>query len=243
MIIMEKMLNNFVGNLKEIFRDRLSSVFLYGSRAVEEGAASSDVNLMVIIKDLAAKDLKSAHKVVKKISKKTKSLPIFMDKDEWFNSCDVYAIEYSDIKERNKILFGEDLISGLNVEKNNLRLQCEREVKNLLIKLRQTYLAKATDKRALENLIKMSSKTFMVIFRTILSLTNEAVPKNHNDVIKLFGEKIKNHEIEFDCEMFLKIIEFREKSKSLKGEKTEIVVQKLIDTTNSVLKYVDKINS
>jgi len=240
---MEKMLNNFVGNLKEIFRDRLSSVFLYGSRAVEEGAASSDVNLMVIIKDLAAKDLKSAHKVVKKISKKTKSLPIFMDKDEWFNSCDVYAIEYSDIKERNKILFGEDLISGLNVEKNNLRLQCEREVKNLLIKLRQTYLAKATDKRALENLIKMSSKTFMVIFRTILSLTNEAVPKNHNDVIKLFGEKIKNHEIEFDCEMFLKIIEFREKSKSLKGEKTEIVVQKLIDTTNSVLKYVDKINS
>jgi len=239
---MEKMLNEFVDDLKVTFKDRLSSVFLYGSCAVGECEnASSDVNLMVIIKDLRAQDLKTANPIVKKIIKQTKSLPIFMDKDEWFNSCDVYAIEYSDIKDRNKMLFGEDLISSLNVDKKDLRLQCEQEVKNLLIRLRQVYLSKTDDKKSLKNVIKLSSKNFIIIFRTILKLIGETVPNQHKNVVTLLAEKIQNQGFNFDCEMFFKILEFRETSKGISDSEVEDVIEKLIDTTNSVLKYVDKL--
>lgn len=239
---MEKMLNEFVDNLKETFKDRLSSVILYGSCAVGECENSfSDVNLMVIIQCLCAEDLKSANKFIEKLYKKTKTLPIFMDKDEWFDSCDVFAIEYSDIKERNKILYGEDLISSLSVDRHDLRLQCEREVKNLLVRLRQGYLLKANDKNALKGLIKASSKTFIVIFRTILKLNNEKVPHKHKNVIEKFYEKIKDNEINFDNDLFIKILEFRNNSKAVNDRDIEGVVQKLIDTTDSVLKYVDKL--
>jgi len=241
---MDKFLNTLVDNLKKIFKERLSSVFLYGSCAVEDCSKSfSDINLMVIIEDLCAADLKKAHGAVDKFVKNGKYLPIFMDKEEWFNSCDVYSIEYSDIKERNKIVYGENLIDGLTVNKANLRLQCELELKNLLVRLRQTYLAKSTDKKVLKNLIYMSSKTFLVIFRAILRLLEVQVPIKHNDVIVNFSDKIKecNCGIDFDCEMFLKILEFREKPKHIKDEEFETIIQKLIDTTNSVLKYVDKL--
>jgi len=239
---MEKFLNNFVENLKEQFNERLSSVFLYGSCAVEDCSRTfSDINLMVIIKDLRAVDLKNAHKASEKYTKDAKYLPIFMDKEEWLNSCDVYPIEYSDIKDRHKIVHGENLIEDLNIEKKYLRLQCEQETKNLLIRLRQTYLAKSTDKTAIKNLIKTSSKTFVVIFRTILRLSNEKVPTTHFDVIRNFSQKMKSNEIEFDSELFEKILEFRKNEKAVKNDELETLIQKMIDTTNSVLKYVDKL--
>lgn len=239
---MEKMLNNFIEDLKKLFNERLSSVFLYGSCAVGECENSfSDINLMVIVKDLCASDLKSANPIINKVVKETKSLPIFMDKDEWFNSSDVYAIECSDIQDRHKILFGENLITVLNIERNDIRLQCEREVKNLLIRLRQAYLSKTKDKNALKNVIKFSSKSFVIVFRTILKLCGETVPKIHKDVIKCFSEKIKSHGIDFDCDMFLRIFEFRENSRVIKDGEIETVISNLIDTTNSVLKYVDKL--
>lgn len=239
---MDKILNEFIDNLKETFKERLSSVFLYGSCAVEDCSKTfSDINLMVIIDDLKAKDLKSSHKAVKKFVQKGKYVPIFMDKEEWFNSSDVYSIEYSDIKDRYKLLHGQNLISNLNIEKYNLRFQCEQEIKNLLIRLRQTYVSKMDDKKTIKNLIQNSSKTFMVIFRTVLRLSNITVPKMHDDVVKMFSDNIQNHGIDFDCNLFLKILEFRKDSKVIKYGEVDTLIQNLIDSTNSVLKYVDKL--
>jgi len=242
---MEKTISKLTENLKETFRERLSSFFLYGSCASEDYTKNSDINMMVIIKDLTACDLKKSHKFVKNFTNKSKSLPIFMDKEEWFNSADVYPIEYSDIKDRYKILFGENLIDGLNIEKKDLRLQCETEVKNLLVRLRQNYLAKSSnswaDKIAIQKLIQSSSKTFMVVFRTVLRLSDEAVPKNNSDVVRFFWEKFKVQGIDFDGELFLKILEYRKNQKAIKASELEAVIQKLIDSTNCVLKYVDKL--
>jgi len=239
---MEKFLNEFIKNLRATFGERLSSVFLYGSCAVEDCSRTfSDINLMVIIKDLRALDLKNAHKFSEKYTKGAKYLPIFMDKEEWLNSCDVYPIEYSDIKARHKIVHGENLIEGLNIEKKYLRLQCEQETKNLLIRLRQTYLAKSTDTKSIKNLIKTSSKTFVVIFRTILRLSDIDVPTTHFDVVGCFAEKIKSNAIEFDKELFEKILEFRKDERVIKNSELDSVIEKMIDTTNSVLKYVDKL--
>ena len=239
---MEKILNKLIENLKETFKERLTSVFLYGSCAIEDCSKTfPDINLIVIIKDLCAEDLKKAHYFSRKFAKIAKYLPIFMDKEEWFNSSDVYAIEYADIKERNKILYGENLIEGLSVDKKYLRLQCEQETKNLLIRLRQSYLANVDDKNVIKKLIQTSSKTFIVIFRANLRLLDAVVPKSHEDVIKAFAEKIKNSEINFDEDLFLKILEFRNKPKDIKDHEIGTLIQKLIDSTNSVLKYVDKL--
>lgn len=239
---MDKLLNELIDNLKKTFGERLSSVFLYGSCAVEDCSRFfHDLNLIVIIENLKADDLKKSHSFVKKFAEKGKYLPIFMDKEEWFNSCDVYAIECADIQDRHKILYGEDLINTISVEKSNLRHQCEQETKSLLIRLRQTYLGHAQNKKAVREIIKVSSKTFVVIFRTILRLLDEKVPRTHYDVVKLFSEKIKTHGIDFDYDLFSKVLEFRTNSKAIQDKELDCTIEKLIDTTNSVLKYVDKI--
>ena len=207
--MIDKLTENLIENLKTAFNERLSSVILYGSCAVDNCNISvSDINLMVIINDLVAADLKKANPLMKDWMKTKHPLPIFMDREEWFSSCDVYPIEYSDIKERYKILYGENIVDNLYINKNDLRLQCEHEVKDLIIRLRQTYLAKSSDKKAIEELIKKSSKSFVAIFRAILRLSDTNVPFKHEDVINLLSQKV-----EVDREVFLKILSFRTNSK------------------------------
>lgn len=229
-------INLLIENLKNTFYERLSSVILYGSCAIDNCDNSfSDINIIVLIENLNANDLKNAHKLIKDWIKTKNPIPIFMDKQEWFDSIDIYPIEYSDIKDRYKILHGEDVVSPIIIETKNLRLQCELEVKNLLIKLRQTYLASSSDNKAIEALIKNSSKSFIAIFRAILRLTNGNVPHNPNEVINTLSERII-----IDKNAFLKILEYRTNPKALSKDEFQDTIQKLIDSTDKILKYVDK---
>ena len=149
-----------------------------------------------------------------------------MGRIEWFASGDVYPMEYSDIKDRHKILYGEDVVSDLKIDKCHLRLQCESETKNLLIRLRQGYVANSSDKKAINELIQNSKKSLLAIFKAILRLTSdEKVPGDKNEVIKR-ASTITG----FDSEIF-----------DLKDN--GLIIQKLIDSIYDVLKYVDKINT
>lgn len=233
---MIKITSNLIQNLKEVFGEKLISVILYGSCASDECENEfSDINTIVIIDKLLAIDLKNANPALKDFMKTKHPLPLFMDKEEWFNSCDVYPIEYSDIKDRYRILYGEDVVKSLVFEKTNLRLQCEHETKNLLIKLRQNYLAQSNDLKAIEKLLKTTSKSFFALFRAILRLTNEDVIFNHEKTINLLSEKVK-----IDKDVFLKILELRLNAKAILKNEYEITVQKLIDSTNKILKYIDR---
>ena len=242
---MHKILNQFINSLKVTFEpEKIKSVILYGSCAVEDCAQKfPNINLIVVMENLAAQDLKLAGKFAKKFEKHGRMLPLFMDYEEWKHSADVYAIEYTDIKDRYKVLYGQNIVDDLRVDNSDLRFQCEQETKNLLIMLRQTYLVKYDNKRVLKNLILASVKKFLVIFRSILRLYNVPVPKTHSEVVKLFAEKIRNCGFDFDADMFLKILEFKENKKVIKDCELEDYIQKLINTTNYVLKYVDKFNT
>ncbi len=256
--------DNLIENLKKLYNERFVSLILYGSCVTNDcDNEFSDINTIVIIDSLSAIDLKNASKAIKEFMKIPKSskgfgsvtylvellsgylsaplktgvnpLPLFMGKEEWFNSCDVYPIEYSDIKARYKILYGEDIVAPLILEKSNLRLQCEYEVKNLLIKLRQNYLAKSDDLNEIEKLFKKSSKSFFALFRAILRLDSDNVPFSHKKVIALLSEKVK-----IDKAVFLKILDLRTNPKAILKDEYEDTIQKLINSGEEILKYVDK---
>lgn len=236
--------SELITNLKEVFEEKLVSVILYGSCAGDVCENKfSDINIIVVIDNLLAADLKMANSALKEFVKTKNPLPLFMDKDEWFNSCDVYPIEYSDIKERHTILYGEDIVKPLVLEKTNLRLQCEHETKNLLIKLRQNYLLQSNNIDAIEKLLKTVSKSFFALFRAILRLTQEQVSFDHVETINSLSENVA-----IDKEVFFKLLELRKNTKGtswfapkvIPKSECETTIQKLIDSTNEILKYIDK---
>ncbi len=233
----DKLLNDFISDFKELYAERLTSIVIYGSCAKEScDDKESEVNAIVVINNLSASDLKSANKIIKKWVKENNLPPIFMDKEEWFDSTDVYPIEYSDIKERYKIIYGEDIVAPLNLSNQNLRLMCEHEIKNILIKLRQYYLLNSSDLKSVESLIINATKSIIAVARGILKLSNNQVPHKPEDIVNLLSQSI-----DINKDTFLKVLESRHNKTIIKKDEYENIVQTLIDSTNSILKVVDKL--
>ncbi len=236
---MDKNIKILIDDIKKTIDDRLLSVILYGSYADNTETKSSDINLIVVIDNITALDLRNLSHAIKKWQKTKNILPVFMGKTEWFASSDVYPMEYSDIKERHSILYGEDIVSSLEIDKRYLRLQCESETKNLLIRLRQGYAANSSDKKIISKLILNSSKSLIAIFKSILRIVSEEkIPADKYQVVKEISPIIG-----LDSEFFIKILEFRDNNKVFNNNEFDLVIQKLIDSIYDVLKYVDKINT
>ena len=191
-----KKLDNFVSDIKNIFGKRLKSVFVYGSKAnIELEKLDYDIDIMVITETLSGDDIKKCSVPVKKWmggfwDKQKNPLPVFMGEKEWFNSADVYAMEYSDIKENHKIIYGENLINSLNIKDSDLRLQCEAEMKNLLMRFRKHYILFADSPREINEMLFSATKTLNAIFKSVLRLKQIEVSKsayaNLNKICEIF---------------------------------------------------------
>lgn len=123
-----KNLDKFIDELKGNLGDNLLSVIAFGSKANVEDA-KNNLNLMIVTNQLTAENLYAISKPVQKWVKAKNPIPVVMNRDEWYSSFDVYAVEYADIKENYRLIFGEDLVSSICVNKYFLRLQCEAELK------------------------------------------------------------------------------------------------------------------
>ncbi len=232
----KKEIQGLINEVHSLCNDRLKSVILFGSCAKDICDETSDINLIIVIKDLEAIDLKNATKMVQKWEKTKNPMPIFMDYNEWFCSSDVYTIEYLDIKDNYKILFGEDVVNPLVIETKNLRLQCESEIKNLLMKLRQNYILTGNNHKAKENLIKYSFKSSISLFRAILRITDLGISDDKKEIIKRISDKT-----EIDLPTYEKCISFKDNKNAIKAKEFDDIIAKMITSTANVLKYVDSI--
>lgn len=80
------------------------------------------------------------------------SAPLIMTPTYIQESLDTFPLELLEIQQCHVTLFGEDHFVGLSFQESDVRLQCEREFKVLLIGLRQGLLAAAGHDQALSQL-------------------------------------------------------------------------------------------
>lgn len=230
-----KHLDDFISNLKKILGDNLVSVLIFGSQAfVEPENLKSNINLMIVVEHLSSDELKQVSKPVLKWVKAKNPVPVIMGKAEWYSSFDVYALEYSDIKEKYSLLFGEDLTKDINVDKHYLRLQCESELKNLFLKYRNHYLLNINSDREMEKLANNVIKTLLVIFRGVIRLHSELVPEASEYVI-LQAAKF----MEFDTELLIKMANVREGKTDYKHKEIRVISDRMVTILQDILRQVD----
>jgi len=68
------------------------------------------------------------------------------------------------------MLWGPDLFASLHIELQNLRLQCEQELRGKLMKLRQSYVESALAPVDLERVLVAATASIVVLARTLLRL-------------------------------------------------------------------------
>jgi len=186
----DSLLARMVEDLKRSVGDRLLGVVLYGSAArgdyVEK---TSDLNLLLVLRDLAPETLEGLSGPLERWRRKRQPTPRFFTPELLADSADVFPIEFLDIRESHRNVYGQDPLADLAIHADHLRIQCERELREKMMRLREGYAEAHGQKKQLERLLTDSYSTFAALFRGCLHLLGGTVPVHNEDVVSTFCER------------------------------------------------------
>lgn len=165
----------------------LISVVLYGSAARGDYVdRASDLNLILVLEDLSPPRLDAVAPAVRRWLKRGQQVPRLFSPDLIRASADVFPIEFLDIRAAHVVLHGTDPFAGLVIHPDHLRLQCERELTEKLMLLREAYVAAHGERGAIRRLLCSSYPSFTALFRGCLRLLGDEAPAAGRDVVAAF---------------------------------------------------------
>jgi hypothetical protein len=112
--------------------------------------------------------------------------PLLLAPADLQRSLDVFPLEMLDIQARHRVLAGDDLFTGLTVAPEAVRLECEREAKGKLVRLRALYLELAGSMAEIRELMLDSRKTFLHVMRGLLVLRGQPWEVAEADAVAAF---------------------------------------------------------
>ena len=177
---MDRKLNELVSRLKEAAGKNLESVVLYGSAATGSyRAGSSDLNVLCTLVTMDVHELQLLAPVVLWWTREEKEPPpLFFLAEELARSTDVFAIESLDVKRAHRVLFGPDPIAAIEVPMNLHRVQVERDLRMLLLRLRQHALLSGKNESEYVAVLKRTSSSALTLLRHTLLAYGEEPPSD-----------------------------------------------------------------
>lgn len=172
-----------VERLSKALGDDLLSIVLYG--AAVHGDVYREVgqlNLMVVCANLETETLSQLSAPVQWWLRSGHPWPRLFSPDLIRDSVDIYPIEYLDITRHHRVLFGSDPLADLDVDVAHLRLQCERELREKLMRLREGFVESRGRAKLLRQLLAASYASFALVWRGCLHLLGAPVPAHDRDV-------------------------------------------------------------
>ncbi len=231
---LKNIIQQFIKGLKDIYQDELISIILYGSAASGEFIEKhSNLNVLTILSNTNLENLKRASPLINKFSLINS---LFLTEDYIRRSTDVFPIEFLDIQENYSVLYGKDILKGVNIDIRNLKFQCEQELKAKLITLRQLYLKINRDKHALKDLLFRSITSILHISRNVLRLKGKEPPYKKDEILKeLAGE------FQIDTCVWEKILAAKNKQIKLGSRDIESLFVNFISELEKIVDIVDRL--
>ena len=151
--------------------------------AYGEQHKNSDINTILILNSAGADELDKISKPLRSYAEKGWPMPLIFAKERFHKSCDVFPLEFHDIKESHTVIAGEDIFSSLQIDDSNLRLETEREFKNKIIKLRRSYIHTKGRPADVKKLMGASIPAFVSLMKGLLRLKKAPVPSEEKEII------------------------------------------------------------
>ena len=170
-VVIQDLVKDFAERLLTALGDNLQSITVVGSSLTEDfRPGTSDINTVLVLDKQTTESLNAIASLAKPVSRKKLSPPLLMTKSYIERSQDVFGVEFLDFQLAHKTIMGNDPFASLSFDKKDVRLQCERELKAMLIRLRQGYIAAAANKKLVRDILISTAKGMAPILRAMLWL-------------------------------------------------------------------------
>jgi hypothetical protein len=232
---MDEILNQFVQDVQHLFKGDLVAVYLYGSAVTGEHVAGrSDINTAVVLHDVTPDLLRRASSHLRFWHRQGMATPLFVDPDFIRTSLDVFPIEFADMRDRHRVLWGPDLLADLAIERANIRRQCEQELRGKLLKLRQTYVEAAHTPKQLEAILTSAAASVIVLSRTLLYLAGEESGGGSMDVLEGLERRFGS-----PTDHFRKAVQLKRGEIRVAGAGLELLYHGALGEFDQLVKVVD----
>ncbi len=235
----EEVQNKFVPYLKKLLqlhKEKIVSVFIYGSSTGPNYSPNhSDINSVFIVRDHRFDILRKSLQIVGEGLRQKIAAPLFLTKEYIQSSLDVFPMEFGDMKENHLLVFGEDVLSSLDINEDYVRLFCEQQIKGKLLRIRQAYLTVGLNRKGMETLLKDSLNSLIPIFRNLLRLKGKTPPPHKMELIKQIGQ-----EFGLKDGALLSIYKHISGDEKLASQNIEILLEKYIDEIEKLAGQVDQ---
>ena len=235
----EKLISEFVERIRAAAGANLVSVILYGSGAEGEFHPEySDLNLLCVLRDASFASLNKIADVVEWWRGKKHRPPLVMTLAELNASADTFSIEFVDMKQRHRVLFGEDVLNSLNIPMTLHRAQVEYELREKLFLLRQHVLVAGSNEKQLWEVMLNSLSSFTTLFRHVLLEMGERGRKHSREAVADLA-----HRMNFDPSPFVQIMDVRAKTADRKQLRAAEIASKYLQAIEQVATAVDTMQS
>ncbi|MDB6130664.1 MAG: hypothetical protein JWM04_1771 [Verrucomicrobiales bacterium] len=169
----QTVLDESVAALHRELGENLSSCCVYGS-AVRGNAieAVSDLNLLIILNQSTTQ----AHEAIERaIGDKDKIDPFILGKRGFERSVRAFATKFASIRRNYRVVYGQDPLAGLSIDKKLEKFLCEQAIRNLRLRLIYSFVTRKNHNHY-DLFIKRNVTTVFVQFSEALRLEGIAVP-------------------------------------------------------------------
>ena len=174
-----KGLTEFVEAAKSALGPDLRSIVLFGSAAEGRLRATSDVNVILVLErfdveriDALREPLRTAHAL---IGLET----MLILESEIYAAAEAFAVKFSDIRERHKVLWGSDPFQGLQPSRGAMLTRLRQILMNFILRTRERYALVSLREEQLARVVADAAGPLRSAAALILALegTPSASPK------------------------------------------------------------------
>ena len=234
---MEKLLAELVSKMVKSYGDDLVSVILYGSAAVgDHSGRYSDINILCVLRQITPRELAAAEPLFHWWREKDNPSPLLLSAEEVRTSTDCFPIEFHDIKDRRRVLHGEDVVDSLKIDDSFYRAQVEYQLRAKVLRLRQKGAGVMHDRELLLELLANSVSTFCVLVRHALLLAGFDAGWSKREIVEHAREAFG-----IDSSPFLALLDLRDSRLKPRGLDAVQLFTQYLAEIGKVVEFVDKL--
>jgi predicted nucleotidyltransferase len=137
-------LATFVEAAREAFGDQLASVVLFGSAVEGRLRATSDVNVIVVLRAFDRERASRLGAPYRTAAAAIRLDAMFILQSELPAAMEAFAVKFADVLRRRRVLFGPDPFADLRPSRQAELLRVRQVLLNLALRLRRSYLVDGT---------------------------------------------------------------------------------------------------
>jgi hypothetical protein len=169
----QQSLQDFVDLAKNVCANSLISVVLYGSAAEDRLRPTSDVNLMLVLNEFELSEINLLREKLRLYHAAIQLNVMFILETELSSAMEAFAVKFTDILNRHRILFGRNPFTQLSVSRQATITRLKQVIINLILRTRERYALVSLRDEQLVHIIADITGPIRAAAATILSLNGK----------------------------------------------------------------------